>query len=768
MDLLEVTSENNKIDLFDREADTGMQFRKGHPIFSEDKHGNIEITFYTIEGDLIQYEKKGNGKMSDLNAKIVVWKQRRLKQPRGDHKYDMPFGAGTFPFLPPLLLKLYKEKTQFDTLYITEGAFKGWIAALYGIPCVGLTSITHYNSSGSKRIHPDIIKIIKQCGVKNVVVLWDGDCLDISEGDLYSTMDITRRPRGFLNAARKTADGIDKVLRAESIKLNYYFMYIKSDTFESKPKGLDDLIIAARDEGRGAENVAKDLLNISNSNPHFFKKFDITHTTSMLADHFCLNKREPMPMYNRFREQISHLEFNYFNDIYQWSDDENDLVLKAPGWAKQFKWIGDDFFKIVPQPSAHGVIEEKLIKRSKASIVDETGNRKFFTYLEHREGFCNLPDHVNYDPVHHNHYNRYSPFTHTPKEGKCDTILSFFKHIFGSRKMIHNGKEILEYELGLDYFQLLYLNPTQILPVVILYSEEGQTGKSTWGKWLRFVFGHNTIQVGNSDFKSEFNEHYSDKLLAICEETLLDRKKDVEFIKAMATSKNITVNPKGSKRYEIDFFCKFQFFSNNTRMIYLTKHETRFWILEVPLPTEDNPNILQDLCNEVPAFLQYISNRKMTTIEESRMWFNPILLKNDMFYRTVSVNEPSHAKSLRERLKADFLDFGEQEILLPLSIINKLYFGGKLEANYLKEILKDYFQSDLVRNEEGKSKQVRHYYWTWEYRGMGTDETEIVKRKTFFNGRPYKFFRADFVNPSEEPEVEEVLEAHDEDDPFNV
>jgi hypothetical protein len=91
----------------------------------------------------------------------------------------------------------------------------------------------------------------------------------------------------------------------------------------------------------------------------------------------------------------------------------------------------------------------------------------------------------------------------------------------------------------------------------------------------------NCIFVGNSDLQSDFNEIYADKLLVICEETSLERHKDAERIKNMSTAKEMTINPKGQKQYTIDFFAKFQFYSNKRRMVYVTRHDDRYWILKI-------------------------------------------------------------------------------------------------------------------------------------------------------------------------------------------
>ena len=59
--------------------------------------------------------------------------------------------------------------------------------------------------------------------------------------------------------------------------------------------------------------------------------------------------------------------------------------------------------------------------------------------------------------------NLYEPIDHQPKEGDFSHIQSLVGHIFGE-----------QYELGMDYLQLLYLYPIQKLPILLLVSEETQ------------------------------------------------------------------------------------------------------------------------------------------------------------------------------------------------------------------------------------------------------------------------------------------------------
>lgn len=91
-------------------------------------------------------------------------------------------------------------------------------------------------------------------------------------------------------------------------------------------------------------------------------------------------------------------------------------------------------------------------------------------------GNCTVPDHVGYKPVVGKFLNLYEPISHVPRQGDFLCIRSLVGHIFGE-----------QYELGMDYLQLLYLCPVQKLPILLLVSEERNTGKSTFQNFLKAV-----------------------------------------------------------------------------------------------------------------------------------------------------------------------------------------------------------------------------------------------------------------------------------------
>lgn len=753
MQQLGVTNENILLEVYDPEVEFPQKDRYITEVFGEDKRtGDIEILYYRVNGELITYEQVGDGKTSHLNAKRKAYKTRRLKEPKGDMKYQMPAGIVSMPWFPPALVQKYKNKVKIPTLILTEGVFKAMCGSIVGLDVVGLPSITNYKQRDGK-LYEDIVLLIEACEVVDVVILWDGDCLGISKKDLQRGEELTTRPATFFNSAKKIAELIGKIDFAKTReKVNTWFAHVKMDSLPGRPKGLDDLIIQARSDDR-VGRIVEEMTDLTKK-PFFFYTRNITSGTANLVKYFRLNDYKDF--YEYHRELIENREFKFKGSSYRWSDVLDELQLLTPEWAEKVKWVGDEFFLEDVVPGAV-TSRRKLLAYKQGQFTKLYGD-KFWEYLTHHKAFCNIPNHFEYRQVIETadgskYYNRYFPFPHVPEEGTWPTILGFIKHIFGTHKIVHGRDASIEYdawELGIDYIQILLKHPTQMLPILCLFSPENNTGKSTLGKLLMHMFGDNAVPIGNSDLQSDFNEMFVDKLLAVCDETLLDRKRDAERIKAMSTAEQIMVNPKGQKQYSIDYFCKFLFTSNNIRMVYVSKHDERYWIIRVPKLTQDDPKILDKMNAELPAFIHSLMNRTLATHRESRMHFHPSLIRTKVFEDVVRVNEPSDATNLRDQLREWFIQDGEiQEICMTLKEIRTEFFSNNTSIAWIQEILKDYIGADLKRDLKGEAVFERGTYTKYELFINTDGEEDIRPVRKAYRGRPYVFKREAFLSDGE-------------------
>ena len=275
--------------------------------------------------------------------------------------------------------------------------------------------------------------------------------------------------------------------------------------------------------------------------------------------------------------------------------------------------VGTTVYKEVGKPLLSKRDEKMLIPWKSGTIKqDHPFNwKKIMNAIDKYDGFCTIPEHFNYVRNYKGFYNLYEPLSFHPKEGSCDTTLEFIRHIFGD-----------QYELGLDYLQLIYTQPLQRLPVLCLVSEQRETGKTTFLNLLKTIYGNNMTFNTNDDFRSTFNSDWVSKLIIAIDEVLLDKREDSERIKNLSTASTYKSEAKGKDRFEVEYFGKIILCSNNeSDFMVIGLQETRYWVLKInPLPGKD-PAFLQKLEMEIPHFLFFLFNRKLSTQRKSRMWF---------------------------------------------------------------------------------------------------------------------------------------------------
>ena len=294
---------------------------------------------------------------------------------------------------------------------------------------------------------------------------------------------------------------------------------------------------------------------------------------------------------------------------------------------EEFIRVGTTLYKLVNQPRLNGGYVKKRIVWNNETLRQDYGKHYLATVPKY-DGFCTVPDHVNYHPIVDKFLNLYEPIDHKPMKGDFPSIRSLVEHIFGE-----------QYELGMDYLQLLYLQPIQKLPILLLVSEERNTGKSTFLNFLKALFQNNVTFNTNEDFRSQFNSDWAGKLLIVVDEVLLSRREDSERLKNLSTTLSYKVEAKGKDRDEIAFFAKFVLCSNNEYLpVIIDAGETRYWVRKIDRLQSDDTDFLQKLKAEIPAFLYHLQHRQLSTEKESRMWFAPSLLHTEALQRIIRSN----------------------------------------------------------------------------------------------------------------------------------
>ena len=351
--------------------------------------------------------------------------------------------------------------------------------------------------------------------------------------------------------------------------------------------------------------------------------------------------------------------------------------------------VGTALYKIVNQPRIDGGYVRKRIAWNSETLRQDYG-KDYMASVPKYDGFCTVPDHVGYQPVVGKFLNLYEPISHQPQEGDFPCIRSLVEHIFGE-----------QYELGMDYLQLLYLYPVQKLPILLLVSEERNTGKSTFLNFLKAIFQNNVTFNTNEDFRSQFNSDWAGKLLIMVDEVLLNRREDSERLKNLSTTLSYKVEAKGKDRDEIGFFAKFVLCSNNEHLpVIIDAGETRYWVRKIVPLRSDDTDFLQKLKAEIPAFLHFLQHRQLSTKKESRMWYAPSLLHTEALQKIIRSNRnrleiEMHELILdiMESVGTDTFSFCYNDILLLLA-----QSQIKAERHQVRKVLQEYWKLTPAHN----------------------------------------------------------------------
>ena len=347
---------------------------------------------------------------------------------------------------------------------------------------------------------------------------------------------------------------------------------------------------------------------------------------------------------------------------------------------EEFIRVGTSLYKIVEQPRLNEGYVKKRIAWNNETLRQDYG-KDYIGSVPKYDGFCTVPEHIGYRPVVGKFLNLYEPIDHRPKEGDFSHIQSLIRHIFGE-----------QYELGMDYLQLLYLQPIQKLPILLLVSEERNTGKSTFLNFLKALFQNNVTFNTNEDFRSQFNSDWAGKLLIVVDEVLLNRREDSERLKNLSTTLSYKVEAKGKDRDEIAFFAKFVLCSNNEYLpVIIDAGETRYWVRKIERLQSDDTDFLQKLKAEIPAFLHFLQHRQLSSEKESRMWFAPSLLHTEALQKIIRSNRNRLEIEMQELILdimdsvgTDTFSFCYNDLLLLL-----VHSQVKVEKHQVRKVLQE-------------------------------------------------------------------------------
>jgi len=365
------------------------------------------------------------------------------------------------------------------------------------------------------------------------------------------------------------------------------------------------------------------------------------------------------------------------------------IIVKAQD-APDFIRVQDDYYEVFEAARRFGPRE--VIQHRKKQELRQDHGEQFLKDVQKFKTFCMIPDNINYKRVHGDCYNMYSPFSHQPKQGSTKVTEMFLKHIFGE-----------QYELGIEYLDVLYERPCQMMPVVVLVSKMRNTGKTTFINWLSTIFGDNLVSIDPDALTNQFNHSYATKNIICLDETIIDKTSAVERIKRIATCKEILVNTKYVSQYTIDFYGKIILLTNSEKnFMKVDQEEIRFWVRKLPKIENEITDIEEKLKNEIPAFLYMLKERKWIYPKKAtRMHFPIDVLNNDQLKQVKAESRSWLYKELQEHFTEWFYNNSGDIIATPKEL-KKEYFSGnnQVPLPFIRKTLRDEFElvpSDRMR-----------------------------------------------------------------------
>lgn len=346
--------------------------------------------------------------------------------------------------------------------------------------------------------------------------------------------------------------------------------------------------------------------------------------------------------------------------------------------------VATDYFKIIQKKDRYSGVNT-ILKPWKKDEIKEDHTKQILSKVYRFDDFTIIPNNKTFIHSQNNCYNLYSKFPHEPIESNVNDAdipvsLMLMNHIFGEH-----------FELGLKYMKILYENPTQILPVLALVSTERETGKTTFLNYIQMIFGENSTLINPSDLMSSFNDAYATKNIIMVDETVIDKQHTVEKLKSIATAKTMSVSQKFVQHYSVPFFGKVIVCTNKeTDFMRIDEEEIRFWVRKInPITGKKNTNIEQDLFNEIPKFLKYLSQLPQIDFTKSRMVFTQSEIQTNSLSVIKEESKSSLLKEIEIFIDDHFNNLNIESFEATAKDIKERWFShnNTISINYIFKVL---------------------------------------------------------------------------------
>lgn len=370
-------------------------------------------------------------------------------------------------------------------------------------------------------------------------------------------------------------------------------------------------------------------------------------------------------------------------------------------------YVRDELMKLMP--------DGKIVKWREPKFRQDFSSAALTT-LHNYDGFCNEPSYLDYRPVVNNEYNIFNRPTVDTKEGNWKTIEKLLRHIFDD-----------QYEMGLDYLQLILTRPKQRLPILCVVSNEQGTGKSTFFNMLQAISGSgNSIIIDSSEFENRFNSHYATKHIIMLDEAggFENPKKVNNKLKLWGTQKTVNVEAKGQNVFEVDYYGKILIASNDEEnFITMDENDSRYWVRKVPKISQANrsADFEEMVEKEIPHLMHYLVNRELSIAEsQGRLWFAPEQYETVWLSNIKKNSKGTLYHDIKQILEQWFSDFeNEQEVNFTLKGLKQ-----ELKANGYKDDYGSKYYNKVLTQEFGVEEPKSNSRKTDSFSGVQGQQLE--------------------------------------------
>lgn len=340
---------------------------KWEPEFDNDE---MLIYYYDLYGRQMKYASRGAA--GALKPYIRVrWSNPELHLINSRAvKYQTQKGAGIRFYITQILREAFQNGDHIETLIIQEGEKKAEKACKHGIMSLGIQGI--YNIGNHQEgLISDLQYIVKKCGVRNVVLLFDSDWnhlhRNIQPGD-----DIDQRPNQFAKAAIKFKNYVE-TLHNQGVSIDVWFGHLNEN--ENGEKGIDDLLTGSL---KGSEDKLAEEFRYTMKTHDGIGEHANFHKISSLSDYQIMefwNLRSKDKFFAMHSERFSDLSHFRFGKVYYRKNEHGEFVRSKSSFGDS------DFWEISYDEDTGEKKDPKFDLRAALSFLEANGFYKYRSKL---------------------------------------------------------------------------------------------------------------------------------------------------------------------------------------------------------------------------------------------------------------------------------------------------------------------------------------------------------------------------------------------------